>query len=682
MPCGCKSCFAKARGFEVPRGSSFAGDFSCRLAATACVDPNVLFNADFTTPVTQPFPSSSAEMTALGVPAPTSIFLLDETGGANFADRVASNDLTPQGLATSEAWQNQRAIGLFDGTDLYSKRCFETEQASTGSADAANNTIFDVDGSTSIAFFVLFKSVLGDAPTGSPLILQKRGPNPYPGYELRFDVTGAGVLDWRVDIGAPAPTECTVALDHRDGAWHGALAILDWNANSQALYTDLGNTSVVPPAGSPSNTGIFSIGQGILANAPGLQYAYLAVWVGANAEGMGAADFALLFRHATDPTGLLTTASHASLLGDVVAEAPSFGTSLCEYSSSQVPLGYNANLTNSLKMGLRCSPAVTNLLTNSDDGRVAPWLRVNVGVTGTPSERNDSPRGMREAYRFRATAANGYIYQAFATAASTEYTIAVFVKRHTLMAVDVPGRLVFYDVSGGAELASQAFTATSEWQRVSLTATTNVGQVNSQIRIEITTQNDYFTFFRASACLGPYAPPIYAFGGAATQALTDFRIAGVAGQYLRSLQGEMDIVYASDVDNTPGFQRHHYYADGGAAPNRHRSLTNAIRQPLWAVNNSAGVAHSTFTGAAADQSVEHDIRHLWNSVNPLSGGIHVFGVDNGVSYNSGAGSYTATETVTTIHIGQDGAANNQLRGLLATMTCYDGPRCATIDLLV
>src|SRR5690606_22590378 len=113
----------------------------------------------------------------------------------------------------------------------------------------------------------------------------------------------------------------------------------------------------------------------------------------------------------------------------------------------------------------------------------------------------DSPRGFREAVRLTATADNGTSELLYTTTAATQYTQAVLVRADADNVMT--GRLIMYDDTGATEVDSVAFTATEAWQLVTLTATTNAGQVSTGFRIEIDDNNAILHAFRATAVLGP-----------------------------------------------------------------------------------------------------------------------------------------------------------------------------------
>jgi hypothetical protein len=630
-----------------------------------------LLDLDFTTPVTQPFPASAAAMTALGLPAPTSIWTLNEAAG-NAIDQVGANDLTP----VAGIFQDQRAVGLWDGTDLFSKGAVETVQGGTQALYAVNNTVFDLDANTSFAFLMVFRGM----STGNRSMMGKRAGAPnFEGYALLINAGGSVSIN--LDDG-PGAGVATVAVDHGDYAWHCALFVIDRNANNLGLWTDCGADAVnnIAGLGSLTNATIFALGQQLFV-APHLQIAYAAAWLGVNAQGMGAADLANFWIHASDPTGLLTTATHASLLSDVVGDqAGGLGELIGEFSTNsvadQIPISYNVALTNANSMGLRCQPARTTLMTDSDDFTAAGWVPNNAAVNGLAL--NDSPRGMREAQSLAATAGNGYVQDLFVSLASTVYTFDIFVKRHSTMGGDVAGALIMYDNTGAAIIATQAFVATTEWQRVRLRATTAVGQISTGFRIRVDVNGEALSIFRATAVQGEATVPIFASGGAATVALTDFDVVGVDGQYIRGGQGEIEAVAVCDAALATADRVLMEARNGVAFADARLFRIDSTERLFTRPYNSAAGNLGTILSAISTWNVERICRMQWNAVTapPLAAPNFLANILDGVVVSGIAAGWVALNQAETIAVGQSGAAGPllQLDGLIATLRIWDGTR--------
>ena len=295
-----------------------------------------LLALDFTEPVEQEFPQSAADMIAFGFPSPVAIYDYEEAAG-NVLDHVGSNDLTPGGAGT--LLQNRTAVGLWDGSSMTGYKCVEMhdEKASPGEyCAAANNTIYDYGANDSFAFLQVFKVSTG-YPIGSRATAAVFADNHLlskvdgtTGYRLRVDGPGNSVLFTLASGGTFLVPG--VSGSFSDGAWHYALVVVDRTAQLIYLHTDLGNntSASIVGIGSPSNTTIFTVGWSFdNGNNVGGCYKYTAVWEGANAEGIQQADLDAWWKHASDPTGLLTTMSHSGSMSCEVASGPL----VCDYST-------------------------------------------------------------------------------------------------------------------------------------------------------------------------------------------------------------------------------------------------------------------------------------------------------------------------------------------------------------
>jgi hypothetical protein len=623
----------------------------------------------FTAPVEQAFPGSSADVTALGLSTPTSLWDLNEAAG-NAMDRVASNDLTP----VNAPLQAQIALGFWDGATMDGQRAVEFSDGSNESLDAAGAGVFDFDAVTSFAFMIVFR--VAKLPVATRSLLGKRlSIAPFTGYELA--ITSAGHLQATLDDGVAAPQLATIAIDHGDGAWHCALLVVDRNANNLGLWSDRGADGTNPlTVGSLSNAAIFALGQGAALSAAHSQISLGIAWTAANAQGMGQADVDAFWTHGDDPTGLLTDKSHASVLGNVIGYSAGFGTYLGEMSVDDVLLGYNANLSNVNQLGLRCTPDVQNLLAYSDD--FTQWTPTNITVGSSFANLDDSPRYFREAMKLTATANNGYVERLYTTIASTDYAQYVFIRRSG--GVDVTGRIIMYDNTGAVETGSVAFTATSEWQLFSLEQLTNVGQVSTGFRIEIDISGRAIHVARATAKLGAVSIPVYADGAPTTAAKTDYAIeSDVAGRYLLGYSGEIKAVVVCDGVQSPA-DRYAFDSSQYSAPATEEDRRAFELQPsgteaklVFHVYDGAGNPDHTVQSDDLDFTQEHVIRGQWQTGAPIAASDYSRLIVN--KLYSGAGApWAAGRTVDGHYIGSRWGIDEQLDGLLAELHLYPRPQ--------
>jgi hypothetical protein len=667
---GCGSCYswsAQPRGGFRPLGlPGFRGHFT----EPAVDEPNLLLDANFNGYGEQPWPTTVAAMNALGLPDPTSIWLFDEAAG-DFLDRLpAGNDLTPASMP-----YQTRCVGFWNGSDMISKLGTQIINSSA-IAQVANANIFDIGANDSIAVLLVFRyHVYRSISAG---LFQKRvnAPN-LQGYLVFLTATG-GLQAYIGDN--VANVNYILASNFRDHAWHCLLYVIDRNTNTSGLWTDIGNNTgnAIGAIGSPSNADSFHFGQCLpgIAARPCVQFAYAAVFEGAQAEGMGAADLANFWVYGQDWTGLLTTATHTSTISDVVAQdTGGIGTVLHSYSAGtnfdQLPVGYNAGFAGTPQLGLRCQPTRSSLLTYSDNYELGLWTRTNCGLAWAEINLDYAPDGLRIAHSLVPSANNGYQQQLFACAASTVYTFSLFVRQSSFLQPNpVPGRLIAYDNTNAAEIASVAFTADLEWQRLTLRFTTPVGCVSCGFRIEVDNSGDRLAIYRAVAVLGEATTPIFSYNALATVAQTDFRIAGIDGQYILGARGEAEAHVICDAAATAAVRSIMDARDGvGNNDRRHMSVlaTEVLRVTPY---TSAGAAVVNVDSAVASWEVQHRCVCQWNYAGRVVNGL------DGTRVTATPASWAALDQAETINLGQDGAAvaANQMDGLLAQLRIWDGWR--------
>ena len=410
------------------------------------------------------------------------------------------------------------------------------------------------------------------------------------------------------------------------------------------------------------------------------QFAYMAAWEDANAEGMGLADLTSFWTHGTDPTGLLTTMTHASLISNVIGDDPGgLGVLLGEHSAvanrNQIPIGYSSGFSHSNKLGVRCLIAQSTLLSFSDQFSAGTWAVSNAAVSIAVADLNDSPRGTLEAEKLVASAANGYVQDLFVSVAATLYSFDAFVKRHSTMGGNVAGALIMYDATGAAIVATQAFTATDEWQRVTLRATSLAGQISTGFRVRIDTNGEALSIFRATAVTGEIGAPIYSITAPSTMALTDFRASSAgAGDYMKGAQGELEVTYICDIDDET-FLRvicDQLSSLGGDQDRREMRIeTNEFT--AGQIYDSAA-AYLTGFGALAVQSNEHMVRLRWDVNNLLPGGTNLEVIIDGVTTTDPQAPWAVSDLVKDIFVGQENTITRQLNGTISRIRIWEHPR--------
>lgn len=130
-----------------------------------------------------------------------------------------------------------------------------------------------------------------------------------------------------------------------------------------------------------------------------------------------------------------------------------------------------------------------NICLQSDDFTNASWVKSNMTATANLAVGpNDIPYGtaaVTTGDRLQATATNGTATQTITTVASTQYTFSVYVRTDVYAGLQsVAGQISF-------GTATQAFTATNSWQRVSVTFTATGVSTDAVIRINTAGQYMY-----------------------------------------------------------------------------------------------------------------------------------------------------------------------------------------------
>lgn len=218
------------------------------------------------------FPTTSAGVTAYGLPAPTAIWPLQEAASATTADDIlGSYDLTAANSPTSGV-----STTLQGGTRL----AWRFTNGGTTRLDAAN--VADFNTGSPLVIAGLWKTATNPA-ANSQVVGARDSTSPNAGWEFYMNTAGAPqlVVDW----GASQVT-ITSATTHTDSNWHPFMVCIDEDGDLRAWF----NTDLVAPtegtltAGATQVSAKLSVGRGRIASL-GCDVAYLVAWTGANAQG-------------------------------------------------------------------------------------------------------------------------------------------------------------------------------------------------------------------------------------------------------------------------------------------------------------------------------------------------------------------------------------------------------------
>lgn len=478
----------------------------------------------FSNPAIQSFPETAAELAKKMAVSfePDYIIPMQDLSG-NQLDVVGDMDLSP----VNSPLQGQTAPGIWDGSSYTSRRAVEFLGSSSAAWQSSDASKLDAASGGSISALVCFRaagSVASDKQILAKTVL-------FAGWLLSLRSDGslrATISDGVTGIAA------TVAGDHDDGAPHYAYVKIDRTANTISLTTDLGTDSAdISLVGDASTAVGLAVGTiDALSSFPG-QVLYFAGWdSSAAAEGIPTTAAAIWWEHASDPTGRLTTQTR---LADLTVDVSP--THVATFAANTVPIGHSPASLNSRKLALYAPHAETEYCTHSEDFTDVAWVKNNVTPTG---EFADAPNGFRRACKLTADADNGYVSYVFASVASTQYTVGVKIKEVT---PGCTGRVILYNETGAAEVASTAFVATDEWdQFVQVTATTAVGQVSSSMRIEIDNNTESVLAWGANIRKGEKITDIIRTKGSAKNIFNpDFRVANIVPSRMGRVEAQASL---------------------------------------------------------------------------------------------------------------------------------------------
>lgn len=652
----------------------------------------LLLSLDFRSVVVQP-KYTIADVTALGVPTPSRYYNLTQAavpltdgsdGAQNFTTLTAASGVmfqrTQLGLsADGTTFQGYTGLEFGLGYNAASSSVFTVGNTTFGNVGAAGS-------GNAFAFGLLYRcGQITPTPVNSSLI-NKRDP---AGTNIGW-VLGLNGVRWRLqcDDGPSAVTVQTAAGNsYAGGTWNFVIGRVrrQGGANDVAEILTVYETvsGDISALGTLSNAVPLALGAvaGVQTVAGHQQLAALWIWEGANAIALTQAHVQTMFKHATDPTGKLTTYTRAGTAADQIGSQAGFGLLTVDYSglsaaarTAQVDIGWKNAFSHTSKLGLRTTEAITNLVTDSDNYSVAAWTKTTMTIGTASADLVDSTRRLKNAQKLTATGNNALISLTVATVAATEYTMSIYLKSGT--GGNVACRLIQRNVTAGADNAVLDIVATTDWQRFDLTATTAAGQISSAFRLRVDVSGAIVHATMANFYLGKPGQLVRTDAAAATMPRTNAQLLSSAGQYIRAKRGKMRAVYACDTA-TDASSRNPLNAGlaGGSGNDNRRDLYIASGGGVLHAEsfNDAAVFVSDIGASSNDASIEHDATYEWDAEHLLPGlGVHDRLIDNGVQFLGSAAGWLAQNNGTTIYVANAKAAagTNALKGLLALAEFY------------
>ena len=597
---------------------------------------NELFDANFATPATVGIGGNGTFASTFA----TDEWLLQETSGTH------ANNVGSETLASTGGLQGQTAPGVWDGSSYTARKAWEV----TGNTDdltASASTAGDFNAQdTDFAVRVIFRGTPG-VWLNSEYLISKLNTTSVGGW--RIYVTGG--QEWTFGLWDNANNNDGVAVTTLIGGAHddGAVHMIEarWDNSTGTAYTkgDLAsevskvlstvtgttNNSVGIQANGYSNTGTAGF------TGP-LQILYIGVSVGSNAQNFYNETVVL---PGADPSGLLTTQTRASAISVPVA-----ADLVATFSEDTLPIGYNSNFSDTNKLGLYCNSAVTNLLDYSED--FSQWT--NTLGTETANDA-DAPDGFRSAMSIQAGATNDDWTKNFTTVGSTEYTFSVWIKRDG--GSDVGFKLQLYDLTNTTIMfLSGTLTATDTWQKFEIQGTTGAGGISTRAYVRIETDTEALHVWGAQANLGDgRGAYIRTAGATAALVYCDYEASGTAGQYCKAASGEIETVHV--MPHSDSGNHRIVNVNQGNNANMIDVTWSAGSQILTTIRDSATTAQATLTHTTLSANTEYTTVAKWDE----TGGLALGGGEDAASYINGAdektdvGSYTTTDTLTLVQIG-------------------------------
>lgn len=638
-------------------------------------DPDKILDLDFTEPAQQAFPA-----TATGVipgRTATNIWLFDEPSG-NAIDEVGGTAWEPVNSPTRDT----PAVGFYDGTDMFSKPCVQFGPTSTPllRAPSGEGATLDYDAG-SFAMLIVYRAgrqIVG----GEGFILPRKlgGSN---GWAFLVDGVSQGRVSFRVKSGG-ANYDSGVNINYSsDGAWKCVLAVVNRTTDEVNVYcpgTTAPSAVSIAAAGSLSDTStLVYMGRDATLRMP-FQMAYMATFEGAEAEGLGQADVEAFWTHGKVNTTPAPTYTRAGVQYTEVGDEAGFGARVAPWGDDQVPTAYSAALSHANKLAASFWVARTNDVTHSQKLDDVAWT---LGGTGTTVTDNDAeaPSGDLTADKLTAGASGGPWYAqsaAYTVSVNDDRVASVWVKRAG--GSDVAGTLALYDVTGAADESTQAFTATAEWQRVSV-YDANAASTSQAVRIYITNANDAIHVWgvqsEETAVLGPYIPTTSA---AATLGVHSSALANAySGGYVQHAAGEVKTTWVPGATYAQAsYQRTWDFrpSSGVAEAKIHRQSFGDVMTTT--IYDSGGTLRQTVNSVGArTPGTEYEDRVRWDSAGGVDGNAENADLVLDGTRNA-AGSdldwTTGSGDVTLWIASWATATDDHLAGLLARLKVYKAPQ--------
>lgn len=616
-------------------------------------------------PKEMPFYDTVAAITALGLPAPGVLYPCQEAAGSGTvydqgsvgADLIA----TP---TTGLALQGQRTPGLWDPVNKniwgHHRRAVESSGGTNGFVCA--NTALGDPGVGSIAGLVCARTCRPQGAVGG--LIQKKD-NGGAGFAFCLNVAGAYL--YVTDTLAVAKSALTASGNtYGKTMWHffyynattgfGRVWSSRGGWGTNVNFAGLGNVVSAQPLV------LFSSAANDYSSATTTQILWAGLWYGANAEDMATN---------WDPTYApkLVPLSAGTGIGGISGGAPgSIYPTGYDHLNTQYPtFGYGGDdpATGHVQVSgaraynngigtfgdfpwsydpliSRSSKWVASMIGSQASSNIyysmwiENWTKTNVVVSTAAADLSDAPDGFRYARRVTASANNGYLaYNYFSTVTiGANYYQDLFVKRGDDMVADVGGVFAVYD-SGGSPVATLPFTATTKWQRltISFVATTSPSYVRIYINnngesLQIHNCNTdnaedrhaSYTSFQSVANCNWLTPCDYFYHPTADQL-----ISAAAGEIQCKFRCHTNYAWADQYI----WKVAKSYGAGGDADMRRMYIRQSDLHLVVQLYDSAAVLVGTADAGVVDWTIEREARFRWDTAGLPSGNYAELVLDGG-----------------------------------------------------
>jgi len=335
---------------------------------------------------------------------------------------------------------------------------------------------------------------------------------------------------------------------------------------------------------------------------------------------------------------------------------------VAHFAANTLPIGFCDKFTDTDKLGLLCNSEVKNLIANSEDFSV--WTGGTVTVV---SNDGDSPNKLINADKLTAGAAAAPKYVNFAADANTQYTASVWVKRAGVTDVAVTGRLRDQDI-GAASDVTLAITATSEWRLHQWSYThgaTAVADGRVYLHVDVSGEAIYAWGFQINEG-DARSSYVRTDGVGRTLGGCDYEALGAPGWFHKGAKGQIDATYVGFHQSGPIAISYIYEATATGVNNNRRFLwlNSSGGTPQSYGYASSGSSFCVESYGAQDPRASEQVKSFrWDSTGGLAvgAGIDAETLNEGVSYATDSGTFTASDSADMISIGSArgvGVTNN------------------------